>query len=282
MQVSTATTTDRSLLPAVRTALRGADEALLCVAFVSEQGVHLLSKELRQLGPRASLLVTTAFGSTRPAALDMARGFGTNIAVLNPGGSSTYHPKLYAGTRADGSASAVIGSSNLTGGLVSNVEVATALSGTLDDAPLRDAWAWARRLWDDDRVQPWEPDRGAKATGSTFDPVLFELLRAEVRRDPVFMTLGRVPKRNMVTELTPTEVYVETDRTAQRGTGAAPVPAWMFELAWDYLRAHGELANTYLLNELNVKRSSAVCAILGRLPCVKVVSSQPIVLGWRG
>jgi HKD family nuclease len=49
MNVTTVTTADRSLLRAVRRTLDGVDRALLAVAFVQEQGVHLLERELKAL-----------------------------------------------------------------------------------------------------------------------------------------------------------------------------------------------------------------------------------------
>ena len=52
------------------------------------------------------------------------------------------------------------------------------------------------------------------------------------------------------------------------------------QLAWDHLQLHGELTNRYLVdrNGLNVKRSSAVCALLARLPGVEVVAGPTITL----
>jgi hypothetical protein len=76
MDVATVTTSDRSLLHAVRGALADAHEAFLCVAFVQEKGIHLLEKELdemRQRGAQARLLVTTTFATTTGPALGMAR-----------------------------------------------------------------------------------------------------------------------------------------------------------------------------------------------------------------
>jgi len=95
------------------------------------------------------------------------------------------------------------------------------------------------------------------------------------------MTLGSKPHENEVVELTPTEMYVQTRRSGDRGAGAQPIPAWMFNLAWEYLQKHGTLTNSFLLNELRVHRSSAVCAILARLPQVHATSS-PIRLEWQG
>lgn len=65
--------------------------------------------------------------------------------------------------------------------------------------------------------------------------------------------------------------------------GHPAIPAWMFQLAVDHLGAHGTLTNAYLLSTggLNVKRSSAVCTILSRLPWVEVVSRKPVNLVLR-
>jgi hypothetical protein len=53
----------------------------------------------------------------------------------------------------------------------------------------------------------------------------------------------------------------------------------MIQIAWEWLVAHGSLTNRHLLSKdgLNVKRSSFVCALLGRLPGVEVVGGgRPI------
>ena len=95
-------------------------------------------------------------------------------------------------------------------------------------------------------------------------------------------TLGPAPKPNRVTRLLRTGLYVETDRSRARGTGPQVVPAWMFNVAWTYLRAHGRLTNPHLLNVLHVHRSTAVLAILATLPGVRVASRRPITLEWVG
>src|SRR5512143_896073 len=118
MEVATVTTSDRSLLHAVRSALTSADEAFLCVAFVQEKGIHLLEKELDALRRRRAhsrLLVTTTFQTTSPSALSLASGLGLEVRILNPGSGRTFHPKLYLGSSGAGTG-AVIGSANLTGG----------------------------------------------------------------------------------------------------------------------------------------------------------------------
>ncbi len=91
---------------------------------------------------------------------------------------------------------------------------------------------------------------------------------------------GPSPRVNRVVELTPVEVHVETERSRSRG-GAEPIPAWMFNLAWDRLRTFKTLTNSELLNDLRVHRSSAVCAILARLPQVERVPGREILLRWR-
>lgn len=98
MEVSTVTTSDRSLLHAVRATLEGADRAFFCVAFVQEKGLHLLGRELEELRRRkvqSRLLVTTTFETTTSSALAMARELGLDVRVLNPGSGKTFHPKLY-------------------------------------------------------------------------------------------------------------------------------------------------------------------------------------------
>ena len=283
MDVETVTTSDRSLLRAVRGTLDGAAEALLCVAFVQQRGVHLVEKELRALAARRAetrLVVTTTFDATTQAALGMAHGLGVRVRVLNPGSGSTYHPKLYLGTRG-GRAQAVIGSANLTGGLATNVEAGVWLTGRRRDAPLARAWDWAESLWEDPRAQVWQP--GAAAEGEEeLEPELLGLVSAAVRENPVFRTLGPDPRPNLVTEVTPSEVLVETAHSRERTGGAASIPAWMLNLAWDELRSRGSLSNRTLLGELRVHRSSAVCAMLARLPGVEVVPGRRIVLRWRG
>ena len=267
MEVQTASTADGSLLRAVRTTLDHADEVLMCVAFASEQGVHLLRRQFDRLGQNARLVATTTFGSTTPGALSMANGLGVRVQTLNPG-SGTFHPKAFLARRHDRSAAALVGSCNLTRGLIANVEIGTVLRGTLDDAPLADVWRWAEHIWDDPRAEVWTPPAAGEVIGKpTFEPELLALLQAEVARDPLFLTLTR-GNPNRVTEVTPTGIYIETDASRAKGTPPQEVPSWMFELAWETLRSRGRVTQQEVLNELNIKRSAAVCAILARLPGV--------------
>lgn len=280
MDTRTVSTSDGTLLPALRECLGESDEAILAVAFVSEQGVHLIAKNLKRLGARARLLVTTAFGTTTDSSLSMASDCGVRVGVLNPRGSRTYHPKLYVSRAGSGASCALIGSVNLTGGLVNNLEVGAYLKGTRKDKPLRDAWALAERLWESVDTTPWMPTSIAEPAG--FAPELYHLLQKAVATNPVFSTLGPNRRPNRVTELTPLGLYVETERTRAMGAGPQFIPSWMFELAWDYLRSNGTLTNRFLLDELHVHRSSAVCAILARLEPVGQIRGRSITLEWKG
>lgn len=282
VNVETVTTSDRSLLHAVRATLDGAEDAFLCVAFVQEKGIHLLEQELealRRSRARTRLLVTTTFQTTSPSALSMASGLGLDVRILNPGSGRTFHPKLYLGSSPSG-ARAVVGSANLTGELATNLEAAIALRGAREDVPLARAWEWAEALWSDDRVERWTP-QVAERVEEPFEPELYSALSAEVRRSPIFMTLGSRPRPNRVVELTPVEVHVETERSRERTGSPDAIPAWMFNLAWERLRTHGTMSNSVLLSDLRVHRSSAVCAILARLPQVERVPGREIVLRWR-
>lgn len=275
MKTSIVTTTDGSLLPAIRDVLREAEEVMLCVAFISDKGVFLLHKELEALQSRARILLTTAFGSTSSSAMSMLQELGNQIGYLNPNGG-TYHPKMYISKDRDVHIKAVIGSSNMTGGLVSNIEIAAALSGTSHDQSLQKAWAWGEILW----AQRIMVEESLKGAPSIFEPQLLDALNDAVKQDPVFMTLGPNPKINRVTDVTPYGLYIQTERSLSEGKPPQLVEAWMIELAWDYLRFNKTISNAYLLNELRVHRSSAVCAILARLPMIEKEPGRQIVLRW--
>jgi len=279
VHVATVTAPCGGLLSAVRDTLADADEALLCVAFAQARGVHLIADELERVARRgrARVVVTTTLGATSDAALSAMQLCGASVRVLNPG-SSTYHPKVYLGRRG-ATLMGVVGSANLTSGLVANMETATALQGSEQDAAIADLWSWAERTWRDPRSVPWER-RAEGLVEERIDADLLALINAQVRREPTLYTLGTSPKPNFVRDATPSGIWVETDRTRASKTGAQVVSPRMLNLAWDVLKARGELSNRTLLDELRVHRSSFVCALLARLPGVEVVSSRPIVLGY--
>jgi hypothetical protein len=55
----------------------------------------------------------------------------------------------------------------------------------------------------------------------------------------------------------------------------------MLNCAWRELTRRRSLTNSFLLNELNAKRSSAICALLARLPDVEAITTRPITLVLR-
>ena len=275
--LSTTGTEGRRLLTGVRDQLDGSDHALLCVAFASRGGVHLLSRQLEQLGRRSRLLVTSVFGSTTAEALRTANDLGVNVRVLNLSGG-TYHPKLYL-TATGRSASATIGSANLTNGLVGNVEVAVRLDGDRAEPSLAEAWAIGEELWDHPSATAWSSDLAVTKTDDELEVALRALIEAEVAIDPLFLTL-KDRRPNLVVDTAAGGLWIETDSSRTKGNPAHLVPAWMIQLAWDHLQLHGELTNQYLLSTdgLNVKRSSAVCAVLARLPGIEAVPGRTITL----
>lgn len=283
LRVETVTAIGFGLLKAVRDTLGASDDSLLCVAFAHERGVRLVAKELEEAhrrGARVRLLVTNVFDrGTTDVAMSVARGLGVDVRIHNHTGG-TYHPKLYLGSSTN-SARAVIGSANLTAGLACNVEVGVELAGSRADRPIERAWEIGEALWSDARSEGWEA-RAADAGGEEIVPELLAALLKLKRTNPVLQTLGPSTKLNRLAEVTPSEVLVETEKTKQERTGPQSVPAWMLNLAWEYLTSRGELTNSTLLNELRVHRSSFVCAALARLPGVEVAPGRTITLRWHG
>lgn len=183
-----ATWPTQDLLPALRRSLAEADEALLCVAFVNVKGINLVAPQLSRLASHCRMIVTSAFGGdTTTAALALAADLRVHVRVLNiPGG--TFHPKLYL-ARHRHSAVAVIGSANLTAGLVTNVEAAVIVAGRTSDLPITQAWELGERLWDHpastDWIQSTEP-----VTEESFDPKLLQALRHAIPDGSIVHTLA--------------------------------------------------------------------------------------------
>lgn len=111
-------------------------------------------------------------------------------------------------------------------------------------------------------------------------------LEAELRQ--LEQTAGQVTtlsngKANRIERVDRSGVLISTEASDAKSSGPQLVPAWMLNVAWRHLRSAGTLSNRYLLasDGLNVKRSSAVCALVARLPGVEVASSRPIELRYR-
>lgn len=265
----------REPLAAVRRVLDGAEEALLGVAFVQQRGLNLLERQLARLG-RGRLVTTTVFGSTTSQGLQTAGAHGVSVRVLNPA-HGTFHPKLYLARHGDRLAAA-IGSANLTGGLVANVEATAVLAGDRRARPLSELWEPAESWWEHEDAVNWAPGRLPVAV-EVLEPSLLAAIQAALAAGAEVRTLSD-GRRNWVREVTPDGVWVETLRSRELGRPPQLVEAWMIQVAWEWLLARGTLTNRFLLDTdgLNVKRSSFVCALLARLPGVRVASTRPIEL----
>src|SRR3954452_19851318 len=251
-------------LAAVRRVLDDADEALLGVAFVQQRGVNLIEHQLAGLRD-GRLVCTTAFGSTTSTGLEGAQNRGLAVRVLNPR-RGTFHPKLYLSRRGR-VARAAIGSANLTGGLISNVESVAVLSGDVDAPALRRLWeigeSWGRH----DAVADWSP-RAVPAAAEGLDAKLRLAIRAAVAAQPVVPT-NSDGRPNRVRGVTPDGVWVETERSRALGRPAQFVPASMIQMAWEYLASHGSLS-TATGSPTRAQRQALqlVCALLAALPGV--------------
>ena len=118
--------------------------------------------------------------------------------------------------------------------------------------------------------------------GSELRGDLRRMLEELQRRSPVITTIANGNPNRIVT-VDGQGVWISTDASDSKGAGPQLVPAWMLHTAWEHLTATRSLTNRYLLAPagLNVKRSSAVCALLARLPGVEVAVSRPIELRYQ-
>lgn len=114
-------------------------------------------------------------------------------------------------------------------------------------------------------------------TTKELDDDLVDLITDAVEAGTVFRTLS-TKKLNRITGVDREGVLVETERSLALGSGPQRVPAWMIAAAWDRLRDKGELSQQELLNDLNVKRSAFVCALIAKFPEVHIRSTRPTVL----
>jgi len=266
-------------LAAVRRVLDGADDALIGVAFVQQRGVNLLEHQLQSIDT-GRLITTTVFGSITTQGLETAHKGGLDIRVLNPS-RGTFHPKLYLARRGP-KITAAIGSANLTSGLVANIEAMAILEGSTDAPELQHLWSLAEAWWNHQDAVSWVPGSVTAAT-EMLEPALLQEIRATVTINAEVLTLAD-GKPNWLTDVTADGVWVQTLRSRRLNRPPQLVDAWMIQIAWDYLHAHGSLTNRHLLDRdgLNVKRSSFVCALLARLPDVEVTSTRPIELRVHG
>jgi len=110
-----------------------------------------------------------------------------------------------------------------------------------------------------------------------FDDELFERIQSIVRPGEEILTLaGKRP--NVIASIDRDGIRVKTLRSESRRSGPQLVPAWMIVKAWRHLQKTGVLTNVELLEDLNVKRSAFVIALLAQFTNVIVRSTQPIVI----
>lgn len=114
-------------------------------------------------------------------------------------------------------------------------------------------------------------------TSSDFDDDVFSLINQAVCPGQVIKTLGKA-RPNRIVSIDRDGLRVETDRSIREGEGPQLVPAWMVNAAWQHLSKHGRLSQSELLDDLNVKRSAFVCALLAHFPGVEVGEDGNIVL----
>jgi HKD family nuclease len=265
-----ATRPREDLLPTLRELLATADDAVLAMAFVDTRGIHLVGAELRDLGVRCRLVATSAFSGYRThAAFTAATELGTRCKLFNPS-RGTFHPKVIVAHR-NGSPQALVGSANLTAGLVANVEAGVVVDGR----PAEEISQLVESWWSDTAAVDWQPP-GVPVL-DVLDAGLWELVRGCIQPGDVITTLAD-GRPNTVVEVSRAGLWVETARSRRTGAGPQLVEPRMLDVAWAALLSDGELTNQRLLGELRVHRSSFVCALLARLPGVRVASRRPIRL----
>lgn len=116
----------------------------------------------------------------------------------------------------------------------------------------------------------------------SLDDGLLLLLSDHLPLGDAIYTLGS-RRPNWVIRIAPEGIYVETERSRDRGVDPERVPAEMLTKAWERLTVRGVLTNKELVatDDLNVKRSSFVCAAFAQLPGVAVTSTRPITLSYE-
>jgi hypothetical protein len=269
---------DGSLLREFKGVFDDSQRALLCVAFINRMGVALLENELSRVGRSGRILLTTVFGDTTKLALKSLHKLGFEIKILNLS-RGTYHPKVYI-SESSSHKTALVGSANLTSGLIKNVEVMTLLRGSSTWNPIRQVTELAEELWTHESAISFK-DFLTDAKEEVFSEDLLKKIQKYLSIGSEIRTLAH-NQSNKIADINPAGVLVETERANINNSGPQLVDAWMLQLAWDYIKSNGQLSNQTLCNDLHVHRSSAVCAILAKFDEIEVVSTNPILLRYLG
>ena len=106
---------------------------------------------------------------------------------------------------------------------------------------------------------------------------LLGAIRGAVKVGETIFTLG-TSRPNRIVSIGESGIRVATEKSERKEKEPQLVPAWMIETAWIYLQQHGNLTQRQLVDELNVKRSAFVCALLARLPNVEYESVPAVEL----
>lgn len=109
------------------------------------------------------------------------------------------------------------------------------------------------------------------------DDELLQRIYAAVQQGDEILTLS-TKRPNIIAAIGPDGIWVETLRSERHRSGPQLVPAWMVVTAWRHLQRKGVLTHAELLDDLNVKRSAFVVALLAQFTDVIVRSTRPIVI----
>jgi hypothetical protein len=120
-------------------------------------------------------------------------------------------------------------------------------------------------------------DRPGSARNVKLDDDLLRRIHAAVQPGDEILTLT-TKRPNVIAAIGQDGIWVETLRSKRRQSGPRLVPAWMIVTAWRHLRKNGVLTHAELLDDLNVKRSAFVVALLAKFNDVAVSSTHPIVI----
>ncbi len=113
--------------------------------------------------------------------------------------------------------------------------------------------------------------------GEAFDDGLLQLIRRVIRVGQVITTLSK-GRPNRIVAIDSGGLLVETEKSVSQETGPRLVPAWMIIAGWRHLTKHGRLSQVELLDDLNVKRSAFVAALLAHIPGVEIEEGPNVVL----
>lgn len=118
---------------------------------------------------------------------------------------------------------------------------------------------------------------GHRKRSVELDNDLLDRIADVVAGSDVIATLSN-KRTNWIASVDRAGVWVETQRSRERGAGPQLVPAWMIVAAWERLCKNGTLSHIELLHDMKVMRSAFVCALLAQFPDVVVVQGRPAVL----